>query len=265
MKAENTKETTMTHTNPLIKNPHLKGGPFYWGAGPTGILLVHGFTATTAEVRPLAEALHANNYTVAGPVLPGHNTYPEDINNYTWRNWVSTVETAYQELVARCERVYVGGESTGGLLALYLAAQHAEIAGVLTYAPALKLQLKPIDHLKLRLSAPFISYLPKGGEDDNLPWKGYTVNPLKGVVQLLKFQKQVLSRLLLIRCPLLIVQGKLDNTVDPDVPQMIYDRVSSAVKEVHWMENSSHCVAIDCEREQVAEITLEFLTKANQS
>ena len=43
--------------HPLIKNPHLKGGPFFWGAGPTGILLVHGFTATTAEVRPLAQAL----------------------------------------------------------------------------------------------------------------------------------------------------------------------------------------------------------------
>jgi carboxylesterase len=251
----------MTTTHPLIKNPHLNGGPFFWEAGPTGILLLHGFTATTAEVRPLAKALHARGFTVSGPVLPGHNTYPEDINNYSWHDWVSTVEKAYRELVSRCEQVFVGGESTGGLLALYLATFHPEVSGVLTYAPALKLQISPLDRIKLRLSASFIPYLPKGGEDDDLPWKGYTVNPLKGVVQLLKLQKQVTPRLSQIHQPVLIVQGKLDTTVDEAVPEMIWDRVSSGTKEIHWMEKSSHCVALDCELEQVVDITLNFLSK----
>jgi carboxylesterase len=251
----------MTNSNPLIKNPHLKGDPFYWEAGETGVLLVHGFTATTAEVRPLAKALHGKGYTVSGPVLPGHNTYPEDINNYTWRDWVSTVEKAYRELAARCTHVFVGGESTGGLLALYLAAKHTEIPGVLAYAPALKLKINFIDQIKLRLAAPFVPYLPKGGDDDDLPWQGYTVNPLKGVLQLLKFQQLVRSILDQIQCPVLIVQGKLDSTVDDGVPQIIHDGVSSVVREIHWMEKSSHCVAIDCEFEKVAEITIDFLAK----
>jgi len=38
----------------VIKNPHLEGSPFFWEAGPIGILLAHGFSAITAEVRPLA-------------------------------------------------------------------------------------------------------------------------------------------------------------------------------------------------------------------
>jgi carboxylesterase len=244
-----------------MKNPQLEGEAFFWEAGPTGVLLIHGFTATTAEVRPLAKVLHAKGYTVSGPVLPGHNTYPEDINNFTWRDWVATAEQAYAELANRCERVFVGGESTGGLLALYLGAQHPEISGVLTYAPALKLIIRPIDQLKLRLAAPFVPYLPKGGEDDDLPWKGYTVNPLKGVIQLLKFQKQVLKRLPQIRRPVLIVQGRLDTTVDSRVPQMIRENVNSAIKEIHWMDHSSHCVALDREFDQVAKITLEFIEK----
>ncbi len=252
----------MTNTHPLIKNPHLEGGPFIWEAGPTGILLVHGFTATTAEVRPLAKLMHAKGgYTVSGPVLPGHNTTPDDMNNYTWRDWVSTVEDAYQELADRCERVFLGGESTGGLLALYLGSCHPEISGLLTYAPALKLNITTLNQIKLRLIAPFVPYLPKGGEDDDLPWKGYTVNPLKGVVQLLQLQRQVRPRLCQIRCPILIVQGRLDATVDPGVPQTIYNSVSSAVKEIHWMEKSSHCVALDCESDQVAEITFRFIRK----
>jgi carboxylesterase len=252
---------TKATPHPLIVNPHLDGHAFFWEAGPTGILLVHGFTATTAEIRPLAKALHAKGYTVSGPVLPGHNTYPEDINNFTWRDWVALVEQAYQELANRCERVFVGGESTGGLLALYLGAEHPEISGLLTYAPALKLTISRTDQIKLRLIAPFVPYLPKGGEDDDLPWRGYTVNPLKGVIQLLKFQKQVFQRLSQIRRPVLVVQGRLDTTVDDCVPKMIADNISSVIKEIHWMEKSGHCVAIDCEFDQVAEITLRFIGK----
>jgi carboxylesterase len=252
----------MTAPHPLMKNPQLQGDAFFWEAGPTGILLVHGFTATTAEVRPLAQVLHERGYTISGPVLPGHNTYPEDINRFTWRDWVATIEQAYQDLAERYQQVIVGGESTGGLLALYLAAHHPEISGVLAYAPALKLNINFLDQIKLRLIAPFVPYLPKGGEDDDLPWKGYTVNPLKGVLQLLKLQQQVLPLLSKIHQPILIVQGKMDTTVDASVPQTIYDQVSSPIKEIHWMEKSSHCVAIDCEFDQVAAITLQFIEKA---
>jgi carboxylesterase len=245
----------------IMKNAHLEGGPFLWEAGPTGILLVHGYTATTAEVRPLAQALYARGYTVSGPVLPGHNSNPVDINKYSWRDWVAVVEEAYQVLFSRCDQVFLGGESTGGLLAMYLAPHHPDISGLLTYAPALKLRVNPFDQLKLRLAAPFIPYLPKTGEDDDLPWKGYTVNPLKGVIQLLKLQKQVLLKLDQIRRPILIVQGKLDTTVDPNVPQTIYNGVSSNFKEIYWMEKSSHCVIIDCEFDQVVAITQQFISK----
>jgi len=45
----------------MIHNPHLEGGPFVWEGNRLGILLIHGFTATTTEVRLLAEKLHGEN------------------------------------------------------------------------------------------------------------------------------------------------------------------------------------------------------------
>jgi carboxylesterase len=71
----------------------------------------------------------------------------------------------------------------------------------------------------------------------------------------------VLSGLEHIRRPILIVQGRLDNTVKPEVPGMIYNRVRSVIKEVHWLENSSHCVILDHELDQVAAITLQFIER----
>jgi carboxylesterase len=248
--------------HPMIHNPHLEGDPFFWQAGPLGVLLIHGFTATTAEVRPLAKILHQNGYTISGPLLPGHYTQPEDLNRVTWQDWVAEVEQALKQLQAKCQTIFVGGESTGGLLALYLAAHHPETVGVLAYAPALKLAASNFDLFRLNLLAPFVPYVPKESMDSDAQWQGYPVNPLKGARQLLKLQKIVLPSLSDIRQPLLVVQGRLDTTVHPSVPETIASQVSSQLVQVHWMEASSHVVIIDQELDQVAEITLQFLRLA---
>ena len=105
--------------NPHLHNPELLGEEFFWSGGPVGILLCHGYTATTAEVRPLARCLHAAGYTVAGLLLPGHNTSPADLNRVRWQDWVKAFDAMLDRLYARCETVIVGGESTGGVLSLY--------------------------------------------------------------------------------------------------------------------------------------------------
>ena len=144
------------------------------------MLLIHGYTATTAEVRPLARDLHQQGYTVAGPLLPGHNTQPEDANRYRWRDWVRAVEESYQQLAARCQRVVVGGESTGALLALYLASEHPEAAAILAYAPALKLKMGPRQIALIRVLAPFVPYIRKQEMGDDPLWQGYPVYPAEG-------------------------------------------------------------------------------------
>lgn len=244
---------------PLLQHPELEGGPFYWEAGPTGVLLSHGFTATSAEVRPLAQLLHAQGYTVAGPLLPGHGTTPEDLNRARWQDWYAAVQETYQELARRCQRVIVGGESTGALLALYLASQTPQVAGVICYAPALRLQISRSNQIKLRLLAPFVTAVPKANVKDDNPWQGYFVNPLKGTLQLLRLQKALRPRLPAVHQPLLLVQGRLDPTVTADAPQIIHDEVSSQVKEMHWFEHSAHCIILEKELPQVAEVTLRFI------
>jgi carboxylesterase len=244
-----------------IHNPHFDGSEFFWERGSTGILLIHGLTATTVEVQSLGRILHQRGYTISGPLLPGHYTTPEDLNQTHWQDWVAKVEHSYQELAHRCTTVFVGGESTGGLLALYLAIEHPEVAGILTYAPGIRLIMSNWDMIRLYLAAPWISSAPKGSLDSSESWQGYLVNPLKSAIELLKLQKIVRNRLARIHQPTLIVQGRLDTTVHPLAPQEIYNQISSDVKEIHWMDNSAHVVIIDKELESVAEISLAFIQK----
>ncbi len=244
-----------------LRNPHLEGSSFYWGAGPTGVLLSHGFTATTAEVRLLAEALFARGFTVAAPLLPGHGTTPKDCNRYTWEDWYASLEQAYFELVAHCRSVIVGGESTGALLALYLACQHPEAKAILCYAPALRIKMRREKIAVLSLLAPFLTSIPKPPSIDNNPWQGYNVYPVKGGAQLLRLQRAVFPVLAEVSQPILILQGRLDPTVHPDSARIIINQVSSMVKELHWLDNSTHCVILDKEHELAFSLTLDFLQR----
>jgi carboxylesterase len=244
----------------MILNPHLEGDSFLWPGDTTGILLLHGFSATTAEVRPLAQVLHQHGYTVAGPLLPGHRTTPDDMNTCRWQDWAAAAEAAYTALRAKCERVFLGGESMGGMLSLLLASRRPEANGILAYAPVMS--LPPARTLIIRLTSPFVRhYTPARGPrtvvDDR--WQGYSTRPARALRQLFTLMAEVDCLLPTITQPILIVQGRLDRTVDVRGAQRLYDRVGSRAKDLRWFERSGHCVILDQELPEVSQLTLNFI------
>lgn len=249
----------MNPPNPNLHNPHLNGEPFFWQAGPIGILMIHGFTATPVEVRMVAERLHPHGYTVSAPLLPGHGTHPDDLNRVRWQDWVAKAEESYQQLKQTCQKVYLLGESMGALVALYLAAEHREAEGVIASAPAIRLQISPVQKAALPLISLFRASTPKGGLDASSNWQGYPVNPLKGVQQLFRFQKEVERRLPEIVQPILVLMGRHDTTVHPEAGKFILERVSSPYKSLVWFENSSHVILIDQEVDAAAERIERFI------
>jgi len=253
----------------MLQNAHLERGSFTWQAGPTGVLLIHGFTATTAEVRPLAQALFSAGFSVSAPLLPGHGTTPEDANHNTWQDWTNSVKTAYRELKSQCERIFIAGESMGSVIALYLAASTPQISGVIVYAPAVKLRssfVVPTARL-LSLIRSTVKKPPSPTSVVDGLWQGYPVYPLKALVQFINLQDYTLSHLPAIHQPLLIVQGRKDHSVSPQAPEIIVSRVKSSMIEVHWLEESGHCVILDTERDNAIQITQSFITRtlANDS
>lgn len=247
----------------LLYNAHLEGDSFFWPNGPIGVLLAHGYTATTAEVRLLARRLHERDYTVAGPLLPGHGHAPAAMNRCRWQDWVGAMEEMYQRLAGHCRHIFVGGESMGAMAALYLVSTHPEVAGILTYAPAMR--VSRLITLRAQLVAPFVPFVPKRRTLKwNEHWQGYTVNPVRGFLQMVQLQRAVRGRLPAIRQPLLLIQGRLDTTIDLQGASLVYQEIGSVVKELHWLEHTGHLVILEHELDQVVALTLRFMEKCLQ-
>jgi carboxylesterase len=246
----------------VLRNAHLEGDAFLWEGNSTGILLIHGFTATTAEVRLLGQWLHDRGFTVSGPLLPGHGTTWQEMSRCRWQDWAHAADNAYTQLAEHCENVIVGGESMGAILALYLASKHPEVAGVLAYAPALRVPSRRV--LLARLLVPFTAYRKKPGGPPtavDARWQGYAVNPLRSVIQLDQLQQEMRRRLPLVHQPTLVVQGRRDQTIDPHSGEIILNEITATHREMHWLDQSTHCLLLDCEWEQAANLTLQFIVK----
>ena len=111
--------------------------PFHADGGPIGVVLSHGLSGSPASMRPWGEYLAERGYTVDVPRLPGHGTTVAECNRTRWDDWYATVERSYLQMRERCEIVFVGGLSMGGALAIHLAQQHDDVAGVMLVNPAL--------------------------------------------------------------------------------------------------------------------------------
>ena len=131
----------MFDTRNLV-NPHLDGDSFFEKRGSRGILLLHGLTATTNSVRPLASLLIELDWTISAPLLPGHGDSLEKLSTTTWRDWAEETEQCWQQLNEQCDETFIAGESAGGLLALWLGClQTIRPKGMILVAPALQLNL----------------------------------------------------------------------------------------------------------------------------
>lgn len=113
--------------------------PFTLGPGPShtnsAVLLLHGFTGSPWEVRPLGEMLAARGHHVLAPRLPGHGQLPEAMAFVTHQDWQRAAREALEALAA-FPHVFVGGLSMGALLALLLADRHAgRVRGLALLAP----------------------------------------------------------------------------------------------------------------------------------
>jgi carboxylesterase len=236
--------------------------PFLLKGGETGVLLFHGLTGSPAEMRPIGEFLNARGLTVMAPLLPGHGTRVEDLNQVKWRDWTAAAEAALAELEGRCRKVFVAGLSMGGLVTLYLASRHPELSGIVTYAAALDItdwrrHFAPIIKRVMKTISKQEEHWADPRREDLL-WS-YDVWPVGGAMQTFDLRNEVEASLPRIHCPALISYSMADPTVGPKAAQMILDGIASADKKALALDECGHVMTVDKGWDTLAQNTYEFI------
>lgn len=217
-----------------------------------GCVLIHGFTGSPAEIEILAKHLKNKGMLVSTPVLAGHDytLNRKEMRSVTWQDWLDSAEKVIIEMQSQVDELYLIGFSMGGIIASYLSTKYRVKKLVLLSASVL--YLKPKSFVRDLIQKPltksqFNRYLHKIKE-----------TPFKATLNFRKLVKELVPYLKHVNTPTLIIQGEMDDLVDPKSAQYIYDTIRSNEKYLYFLPKSKHVICLDCEKEKVVELTDKF-------
>ena len=242
---------------------HPNAQPFLLEAGENALLLIHGFTGSPSHMRTVGDAVHAAGFTARGILLPGHGKTIDEMAKSNDRQWHEACRQAYQELRAKYMRVSVAGLSMGGVLSC-LMAEEFEPACLILFAPAMKYlhaqdYLSPVaKHVMKRMIWPEGSHRADFLHEYDI---GYAAAPVGKVEDMTRLQREARQNLSKITCPVLVVQSHRDEQVHGSVPEIVTRGVSSPVREICWVDKSSHVCTIGPDREYIYARVIDFLRR----
>jgi len=212
--------------------------PFYFkGTNGKAVLLVHGWTSVPYEVRRLGQYLNENGYTACGPMLSGHGTVPKDLESVDWKDWLRDITLAYEDLKKTHSEVYVAGTSIGACLAVILAKNKPDVAGLVLMAMPYKIRF---ERIALAL-ARFLNYFKKYNQKFYPPTFGskttitrliaYQTYPIGSAIETFELVKVCRKELPKAVQPSFIIQSLSDHVVAKKSLEIIYGKIGSKIKK----------------------------------
>lgn len=244
----------------IVNKPfHLKG------TNDTCVILVHGWTSTPYEMRVLGEQLHEEGFSVDAPLLSGHGAQPELLEYITWEQWVTDVEKAYDRVKKQYKKVYVGGMSMGGNLALHVAAKNADVNGIILMSTPYDMRFEKLGLCTARMTHKFTNYKKKyyprlwKAQPSITQLISYQYYPLSSAFEAFKAIKQSLVHLKKIHQPIFLIQPEYDHLVSRRSILKFYKSVSSQKKEMRYVKKANHNFMGNGEHMDVFQDVVEFV------
>jgi carboxylesterase len=187
--------------------------PAFFKGNDIGILIVHGFTGSPLEMAPLKDFMVEQGFSVYQARVAGHGSIPENLNLTTYKDWYESVRYGYFILKKHCRKVFIIGESMGGLVSLNAAAFNGA-DGVVLLAPCIK--IKNFSANFAPFVRHFVKIVPKveyGDFKKNESHIYYDKWPIEGLYQLLMFTKYAEANMHRYDMPMLGFQFTKDPVV----------------------------------------------------
>ncbi|PEJ09432.1 carboxylesterase [Bacillus wiedmannii] len=234
--------------------------PFTFEGGDRAVLLLHGFTGNSADVRMLGRFLEKKGYTCHAPIFKGHGVPPEELVHTGPEDWWQDVMEAYQLLKDKgFEKIAVAGLSLGGVFSLklgytvpvlgvvpmcapmYIKSEETMYQGILAYAREYKKREQKS---------------PEQIKQEMLEFQKTPMNTLKALQELIA---DVRNNVDMIYAPTFVVQARHDEMINTDSANIIYNGVESTLKDIKWYEDSTHVITLDKQRDELHEDVYNFL------
>src|SRR6478752_611112 len=211
--------------------------PFTFEGGEKAVLLLHGFTGNSADVRMLGRFLEKKGYTCHAPHYKGHGVAPEELVHTGPKDWWKDVMDGYEFLKSKGhESIAAVGLSLGGVFSLKLGYT-VPIKGIVPMCAPMYIKSEEVMYEGVLAYAR--EYKKREGksseqiEQEMEEFKQTPMNTLKSLQELI---------------------AEVRNSVD-----MIYNSVESPTKDIKWYEESGHTITFDKERDQLHEDVYAFL------
>jgi carboxylesterase len=241
--------------------------PFFLQGGKTGVLLIHGFTATPHEMKELGKYLHKRGMTVYAPLLSGHGTVPERLVAVKGESWINDTKKALAVLEGTCTKIFIIGNSFGGNLALLAGYQHKKVKALVVLATPFLFKHERVRHPILLLMKQVKLFkrkrYPKKVKEAYQKVKriSYDQIPLYGLLQVLHVVKKSRDLLPSVTKPILLMQSTDDNVISEESVDYVIKRLGSRIKKVIYIPNSIHVFITDKKRMIAFKQILAFLRK----
>jgi len=236
--------------------------PFTFEAGERAVLLLHGFTGHSADVRMLGRYLESKGYTCHAPIYKGHGVPPEELVHTGPEDWWRDVMEAYEFLKERGhEKIAAVGLSLGGVFSLKLSYT-VPIVGVVPMCAPMYIKSEEIMYQGvLAYAREYKTRLGKSNEEIEEEMFQFQQTPMKTLKALQNLMRDVRDNIDMIYAPTFVVQARHDEMINTDSANIIYNGVESNVKQIKWYEESTHVITLDKQRDELHADIYQFLEK----
>lgn len=249
------------------KLPKVSKKGFHLQGDRENILLLHGFTGTPYDLKPLGLFLHEQKFNVTAPLLFGHGQDQHALIRTPPGQWLKETRDIFEAMPFGS---IIIGLSMGALLAIILAFEGKKKPKALVLlSPSLYLDLLG-ESLSLGLAMGLIPQdlvIKKfSGHSDILdpiarkqcPSLPYM--PLLSLNEFNKLRKKAIKYLPKIDCPMFVAFGQKDNAINIYDSKLLFfeSKNSVAIKEY---PNSKHVITLDYDRDELNSDILAFLVK----
>lgn len=259
-----------------MSSTYLEGAePLFIKGNKQGCLLLHGAGGGTAwDLKEFAGVLHEKTgMTIWLPALKGFGTTPEDLYEVAFDDWLINSKDGVEKLQESCTGICIVGHSMGGLLALLLASEQEKIDAIVTWAAPFGVQSRLLPVLPIITKIPLLRRAVPEKVATPVPdwlreqgWIGYDWIPTSLGLSAIEGMKRLRMALKDVTCPVLLVQGSMDQSVSKDSAKKIYNKISSEKKEIWIIEGADHPIMNEIEyKDELFSRTISFLENYTRS